>query len=314
MRIFEHLKYQQVRTCIDVLNETKAKNLEFISSKYESASENFDGVKHFLKELGFLSEKNDILSMSQILETADNRRWADDELKGLLRKALLETRGPLSNRIQAYLYNFKVAGNAYVYKPPTASRLKESGIRNFFMELDLVEHSPGLGAYKIKEKHLDLFEAYLKRKTFSPKELALILKKKDELGRAAELEVLRYERQRLARQPELLAKIEHTALNDVMAGYDILSWETERQEGRPVPRYIEVKAVSRTDSKFYWSRHEIEKAKELTKQYSLYLLPVVEGNSFDASNLEIISDPITHIFHNPKNWNYQVETYLFSKT
>ena len=182
------------------------------------------------------------------------------------------------------------------------------------MELDLVEHSQGLGAYKIKEKHVDLFEAYLKRKTFSPKELALILKKKDELGRAAELEVLRYERQRLARHPELLAKIEHVALNDVMAGYDILSWETERQEDRPVPRYIEVKAVSTTDSRFYWSRYEIEKAKELTKQYSLYLLPVVEGKSFDASNLEIIPDPITQIFHNPKNWNYQVETYLFSKT
>ena len=302
-----------MKNCIDVLNQTKVKKLEDIRRRHEFASENFDAVNDFLKKLGFLKEENEILSMSKILEPSGNRQWSDVELKGLLRNALLNARGPLSDDVQAYFDNFKIAGNEYVYKPPTALRLRESGIRNFFMELDLVEHNPELGSYKIKEKYLDLFEAYLKRKTLSPNELALNLKRKDELGKNAESEVLRYERERLAGHPELLAKIEYMAEKDVMAGYDILSWETERQKDMLVPRYIEVKAVSPTDSGFYWSRHEIDKARQSTKRYFLYLLPVVDGKSFDTSNLGIIPDPITQIFDKPKNWNRQVETYFFSK-
>ena len=314
MTIFRNLKYQQVKVCVDVLNATKAKKLEVIKRRHADASENFDAVNQFLKDLDLLREENENLSMSKNLEPSGNRQWSDNELKGLLRKALLNTRGPLSSDVQAYFDNFKIAGNEYVYEPITASRLKESGIRNFSMELDLVEHNPELGSYKIKDKHLHLFEAYLKGKALTPKELALNLKKKEKLGKEAEVEVLRYERERLAGHPELLAKIEYIASKDVTAGYDILSWETGRREDRPVPRYIEVKAVSPTDSSFYWSRNEIEKARQFKTQYFLYLLPVIDRKPFDTSNLEIIPDPTIQIFDNRKEWNRQVETYLFSKT
>ena len=314
MTIFRNLKYQQVKVFVDVLNATKAKKLEVIKRRYAAASENFDAVNQFLKHLGFIREENENLSMSKDLEPSGNRQWSDKELKGLLREALLNMRRPLSSDVQAYFDNFKIVGNEYIYEPLTASRLKESGIRNFFIELDLVEHNSELGLYKIRDKHLNLFEAYLKGKALTPKELALNLKKKEKLGKDAESEVLRYERERLAGYPELLAKIDYTASKDVRAGYDILSWEIWRQEDRPVPRYIEVKAVSATDSSFYWSRNEIEKARQLKTQYYLYLLPVIDGTSFDTSNLEIIPDPTIHFFDNPKNWNRQVETYLFSKT
>lgn len=314
MKIFRYLKYQQVKIFVAVLNATKAKKLEVIKRRHAAASENFDAVNQFLKDLGFLREENENLSMSKDLEPSGNRQWLDKELKGLLRSALLNTRGPLSNDVQAYLDNFKFSGDEYVYEPLTASRLKESGIRNFFMELDLVEHNSELGLYKIKDKHLNLFDAYLKGKALTPKELALNLKKKEKLGKDAESEVLRYERERLAGHPELLAKIEYTASKDVAAGYDILSWETGRQKDGPIPRYIEVKAVSPTDSSFYWSRNEIEKAKQLKAQYFLYLLPVIDGKSFDTSNLEIIPGPIMEIFDNRKTWSRQVETYLFAKT
>ena len=314
MTIFRNLKYRQVRVCVDVLNETKAKKLEVIKRRHSTVSENFDGVNQFLKDLGFLREENENLSMSRDLERSGNRQWSDNELKGLLRNALLNPRGPLSNVVQSYFDNFKIAGNEYVYEPLTESRVKESGIRNFFIELDFVERNPGSGSYKIKDNHRDLFEAYLRGKALTPRNFALILKNKDKLGKDAESEVLRYERERLAGHPDLLARIEYTASKDVAAGYDILSWETGHRKDRPVPRYIEVKAVSMTDSSFYWSRNEIEKARQLRTQYFLYLLPVIDGKSFDTSNLEIIPDPTIQILNNRKNWNRQVETYLFSKT
>ena len=48
--------------------------------------------------------------------------------------------------------------------------------------------------------------------------------------------------ERLAGHPELLAKIEYMAEKDVMAGYDILSWETERQKDMLVPKIYRSKS------------------------------------------------------------------------
>ena len=314
MKAFENLKYRQIRTLIDVLNGVKEKNVELIRKRHKAASENFDGAKDFLKELKLLRERNGSLSISKAFHVSGNEHLSDDTLKGLLLNELLTTRSSLSNDVKPYLDNFKVARSSFEYKPTTASRVRESGIRNFFIELDLIEHDRASGAYRIKEKHFDSFEAYLNRKKLSPKELAFILKKKDDLGKAAELKVLRYEQERLAGHPELLTKIDHVALDDVMAGYDILSWETEHQKGKAVPRYIEVKAVRKTDSRFYWSRNEVEKAKELAGRYYLYLLPVIGSKVFDMDGLEIIPNPIARVFDNPKNWNRRVETYLFFRT
>lgn len=313
MKAFENLKYRQIKTLIDVLIEAKEKNLEFIRNRHKNASENFVNAKDFLMMLNLLREKNGSLSISKILHVSGNKQLSDDILKGLLLNELLTTRSSLYNDVQLYLDNFKVADTTFEYKPTTALRLRESGIRNLFMELDLIEHDRISGVYMITEKHFDSFEAYLNRKKLSPVELAFILKKKDGLGKTAELEVFRYEEERLKGHPDLLAKIEHVALNDVMAGYDILSWETENKKDRPVPRYVEVKAVSKIDSGFYWSRNEIEKAKEFAEKYYLYLLPVIDNNIFDMEGLEIISNPTEKIFDNLKGWNRQVETYLFSK-
>jgi len=314
MKAFENLKYQQLKTLIDVLNGVKEKNVEFIRKRYENTSENFDGAKDFLMGLKLLREKSGSLSISKPLRISDNGQLSDDVLKGLLLNELLTTRSSLSNDVQFYLDNFKAVRNAFMYKPTNASRLRESGIRNLFMELDFIEQDQTSGAYRINEKHLDLFETYLIQNRLSPKELAFILKKKDDLGKAAELEVLRYEQERLEGHPELLAKIEHVALDDVMVGYDILSWEAEHQKGKAVPRYVEVKAVSKTNSGFYWSRNEVEKAKKLAGRYYLYLLPVIGNKVFDTDGLEIIPNPIASVFDNAKNWNWRVETYLFSRT
>ena len=314
MNAFENLKYRQIKTFVDVFNEARSKNREIVRSKYDLASKNFDEARYFLKALGVLSEQKGTLSMSKHFQIAHDAQVSDDKLKELLRKKLLTTEGSLRDHAQSYLGNFQSAGRLYSYKPTTAARLRDSDIRNFFVEIDLVEYNSKSNSYNVNEKYLDLFEAHLEQKKLSPKRLELILRDKDAVGKAAELKILQYERKRLARHPELLAKIEHIALNDVMAGYDILSWETERQKDKPEPRYIEVKAVSKIDGQFYWSRNEVERARQLTTKYALYLLPVIDGKRFDTDNLQIIQNPIRQIFDNRKNWECEVETYLISKT
>ena len=76
----------------------------------------------------------------------------------------------------------------------------------------------------------------------------------------------------MSQLPDLVKKIEHTALRDVSAGYDIKSFDGKLGEDEnPIQRYIEVKAVSSQDYGFNWTRNEIEKSEYYNQDYYLYL-------------------------------------------
>ncbi len=309
--MFEHLKYLQIKALLEVVNDAKEKNLEIIMNRHKSISDNFNGANEFLQELKVLKEKNGRVSIKKEFEIAINERLSDSELKRLLLDKLLTTKSVLSHGILSYLHKFKVVQNTFEYKPNTASRVKESEVRNLLIDLDLIEYNRSSGIYRINERYFDSFKAFLSSKKLSPREFELILKRQDDLGKGAELEVLRYEKERLTKYPVLIAKIEHTAKKDVLAGYDILSWETDCRFSKAVPRYIEVKAVSNSDRNFYWTRNELATAEKLGDRYYLYLLPVIGDRQFDVGAIEIIPNPVKNVFNNSSCWNRQVETYLF---
>ena len=313
MKVFENLKYQHLKTLLDVANGSKQKSIEIIRRRHQSLSDNFKGASAFLKELHVLSEKKDTVDVSKTFQISTNGRLGDETLKGLLLKELFTTKSGIAQYVLEYLEKYDVVRGTFEYKPTTTSRVKESHLRNLLMDFELVEYNKTTGTYKIKEIHFDAFEVFLSQKKLNPKELAVILKRKEDLGKAAELEILKYEQERLASYPELLERIEYISVNDVKAGYDILSWEKESKKGNVVPRYIEVKAVSKYSYSFFWSRNEMEKAKKYADLYHLYLLPVVGKKKFNTGRLEIISNPIINVFDKTEKWNRQVETYLFSK-
>jgi len=136
---------------------------------------------------------------------------------------------------------------------------------------------------------------------------------KEKIGRAAEEAVLEYEKARLSKFPHVADKIEHIAIKDVSAGYDIKSYE-RHAEGGFTPRLIEVKAVSSWDYHFYWTKNEIETSRLNGTDYYLYLLPVYTKNEFDLKNMKQIKDPFTNVYNNNKMWTPTIETisYAFS--
>ena len=73
---------------------------------------------------------------------------------------------------------------------------------------------------------------------------------------------------------------------------------------------MKVKAVSKDNLKFYWSRNELLKAKREGSKYLLYLVPVVSKDKFDLKNIEIIPDPYTNVFKS-EDWAQQIESYSF---
>jgi hypothetical protein len=107
-------------------------------------------------------------------------------------------------------------------------------------------------------------------------------------GRAAERLSLKYEQNRLDKEGIKLA-VEWVALNDNYAGFDVLSWMC--QDGRVVPKLIEVKACSGNTLSFYITRHEWDIAQSAVSPYVFQIWELDHGNLTELS----VSDVQKHI-------------------
>ncbi|MDC5813049.1 DUF3427 domain-containing protein [Vibrio europaeus] len=97
------------------------------------------------------------------------------------------------------------------------------------------------------------------------------------LGQAGELFALNYEKQKLAAANlyDLIEKVEHIAMVDSSAGYDIKSFDLDGKE-----LFIEVKTTtSNISTPFYISRNEVEVSVELNDNYVVYRLFDFKVNS-----------------------------------
>ena len=101
--------------------------------------------------------------------------------------------------------------------------------------------------------------------------------------------------------PEFASKVNHTALKNAGAGYDIESVSVTAS-GEVAPRYIEVKAVPRGKPRFYWTSNEVSVAEALGSWYYLYLLPVGKKGVFSLEDLRIIQDPHSKVLGLPSEW------------
>lgn len=98
----------------------------------------------------------------------------------------------------------------------------------------------------------------------SQEDLARRLEAQRLRGELAEQYVVRLEKARLeeAGRPELADGVERVSVNNVMAGYDIASFEAHGG-----PRYVEVKSSAGARREFVISRNELETAKRMASKY-----------------------------------------------
>ena len=97
--------------------------------------------------------------------------------------------------------------------------------------------------------------------------------------------------------------------NDVSAGYDIQSYKND--ESMLLDKFIEVKSYSGSPY-FYWSKNEIEVAKQERDNYFLYLINRDEMNNKNYCPT-IIQNPAKNILNN-QNWQKDCQTWKFEKT
>ena len=218
-----------------------------------------------------------------------------------------------SDYVNEYFSKFLLLNGKHGFKPNVSQRLKFSGLRNFLMELGFVYFDRDKKTYFISDNSFYYFSKLRNSIKLSQEEYLKTLGDNEVVGEAAEFRILQFEKDRLSQYPLLINKIEHVAVIDVGAGYDIKSFSIEKKaNSNPIPRYIEVKAVSPWDYKFYWTRNELEKARNLKNNYYLYLLPVISKNEFNIEGLEIISAPYTNVYENKDKWNGREESFSFS--
>lgn len=312
---YADISYKQLKTLLAIVDTANDKTIERIGTLYRQRGQKYKTTLDFAKGIKLLNVRNGKVSKgSGINKVLNGSPLSDEKLKGTLVDLVLNTKNSFHKETQNYLENFAFDKTTYLFKPKTTKGVQYSGIRNFLVELGLVKYDGTNKVYTIAPKYLNSFAERKTEAVVHPDELKVILKKKDELGKAAEKAVLDYERERLMNYPELVGQIEHTARKNVRAGYDIKSWEElSKGDKKPIERYIEVKAVGRDEAKFYWSRNEIAKAEKYKRQYCLYLVPVISDKKFDMKNMEVIRDPFTEVFNNT-DWGKQVETYSFTKS
>jgi len=129
------------------------------------------------------------------------------------------------------------------------------------------------------------------------------LDQKNEAGKQSELFVLQYEQNRM-NDHSSFEKIELISDVYVNAGYDIISFND--LDSFIIDRFIEVKSY-REEISFYWSKNEVEKAKELATKYYIYLVDRSLMNKKDYVP-KIIQDPYKKIFEN-EFWKKETENW-----
>ena len=150
---------------------------------------------------------------------------------------------------------------------------------------------------------IDNYREIIKKKPLvSIEELQKKLSKDIEIGERAENFALKFEISRLKRmsinkKPFMISSI------DVMAGYDMISYESLSSEG--FDRFIEVKAIS--SNGFFWSKNEYEVAKFKGDKYYLYLVDLRRIGEVDYVP-EIVQDPANNIMKND-DWFVEAQSY-----
>ena len=295
---FKSVELKNVLTLISILVNTELEMKSVIKQQFNQQAMNFNETVAFLHALGGID------ATDKEIRLKDNfykqvRRADKNALRRQILDLLQRTNNPYHSEMLKYLSKFRQKDGLIEYKPADFSRSELSDVRNFLIDIGIVGYDHDTDKYSLLPEQIHLF-ALAKEKSFSITSANLKQKliQKDKIGSAAELAILKFEKDRVG--TEYKKYVEHISVKNEAAGYDIKSVTVVGDSAEP--RYIEVKAVPLDSYRFYWSQNEIRVAELLNTNYFLYLLPVKSIKEFATDKMKIISDPLSVIFDNSDNW------------
>lgn len=308
---FEKIKLSQLHTLCNTLADAEVRDVSNIKRKYLESALSFDETLSLLKDLKIVRTSGYELKLSKTFSLPLD---SIEEFKKIFIPVFFHSNGDISEELRIFLSNFQAENNKIFFKATELQKIKYSGIRNLLLELEFILIGSDNTTYFISPDFSDLFLKQFCRRKLSPESLKKKQTENELIGLIAEKAVIEYELKRLSVISVLPNEIEHTSQKNVLAGYDIKSFEDYLgSNSKRIERFIEVKAVQVNDYKFYWSRNELEISRIFGEKYFLYLLPVISGNTFDFEKLMIIKNPFKTIYSNEIEWNKMEESICLTK-
>lgn len=295
----------------EIFENIEVKNLVKLYNILEKNLEYLDNAKlQYSKQNIYLRESLNFLIEIDIISVDGNNIKIHDSSTGNIEDKIFNKIAESSEfglEVKEYLNNFINVNGTYSFKPDAIYNNATSHLRNFLIYAKKIVYENS--EYKVIDNRI--LELFLKNE-YSPKKLEKDLKDKKQLGDQAELLIFKKEQEKVNQiNPSL--KVDHIALRDVSAGYDIQSFE--KQDDRIEKIYIEVKAVSKSNYKFHLSIKERQTANKLKDKYYIYLLPVDKSNpeKFDYDQLLKITNIDKSIFQNKLEWTIENDGFVISK-
>lgn len=308
---FEKIKLQQLHTLCNTLADAEVRDVSNIKRKYLERALSFDETLSLLEDLKIVRKNSDELIPSK---TFSHTHDSIDEFKMKFLPALFSANGDVSNELRKFLLNFQTENDKTFFKTSELQKIKFSDTRNLLLELEFISIDEDNSTYFVNPDFASLFLKQFVRRKLSPEALKRKQSENESIGLIAEEVIIEYEVKRLAALSVLPSEIEHTSKVNVLAGYDIKSFEDYLDsKSKLIERFIEVKAVSVDDYKFYWSKNEMEIAKVFGEKYYLYILPVGLSNTFELDKMIIKRNPFKNIYSNKLEWIKEEESVSFSK-
>jgi len=308
---FDKIKLWHLHTLCNTLADAQVRHVSNIRRKYLENALSFDETLSMLEDLKIIKSTSDELSPTKSFSLTHD---SIDDFKRKFLPVLFSSNGEVSEQLRDFLLNFQTDSEKTFFKATEIQKIKFSDTRNLLLELEFIKASADNTTYFVNPNYADLFIKQFSRKKLTPETLKKKQAENDSIGLTAEKAVIEFEVKRLTDISLGTNEIEHTSQDNVLAGYDIKSFENRLDiDSKRIDRYIEVKAVSVQDFKFYWSRNEMEISKVFGEKYFLYLLPVISNNSFDFEKLMIVNNPFKTIYLNQIEWNKEEESISLSK-
>jgi hypothetical protein len=305
--LLNNIHLANIEHLLRVVSTLNIRRHDFVQNRYQEAGRQFGPTLGFLGALGWLTEDKEEIALTAAGTQVVNKLVDHSAFKASLVSAIIAS--PHRKIVARYLCQFKRVGPDIIYRPSLETRLHESSIRNLLMELGAVSYHSADDHYFLEDLGIDLLIRSYAELSPSKRQFQAKSTRNEEIGHAAELTVLAYEKSRVG--PMWESQVEHTAAMRPFASYDIKSISVLDQNA--VARYIEVKAVPRCSYQFYWSASELEVARVLASRYFLYLLPFGADGNFDLSHLLIIPNPIQAVLENGANWEIEEDVILCRK-
>lgn len=258
----------------------------------------FEKTLDILEKLGWFDVEDGIIIR--------RKPYDEENFSVNLIKTLKKNSSEYGTFFKEFIGKFKEE-NQYSYSPDLMEQNRYKYLLDFLKDpsINVIEKQDS--NFNINQNFIKIFEKPKKSLEKFKEEQKL----NEEVGSAAEYEIMEYEKKRLE---QLIGKNHlprQVSLENVGAGYDIQSYDIVKED--IIKIFIEVKSYKKNGvkKKFYWSKNEINVAKDLGEKYYLYLLPNDGPKKIFIDELTRICNPYIEIYENKSAWKGVVSEDMF---